>query len=264
LLSCVDWYQLLTVNKTANDLWSAFATVLQQDVDLFVPRQRHTIAIKKSCKKSYPRKIRGALARKQRLLGQHKAELNDLVLHNLYKQAEAHCHDLIKKHQIKRENDVIKSNNLGKFYRFVNRCLSNKKSIGAIQRDDGTVVTSDRERAELLNKYFSSVCVHDDGKNPPSKRDTLRNGNLMDTAVFSADKVIHAMRKLKPNLSNGPDGFPPLLFVQLSNCLAEPLSLIFTSFIYVTKIPDEWRRAVVTPVYKSGRAGDVSNYRPIS
>ena len=38
----------------------------------------------------------------------------------------------------------------------------------------------------------------------------------------------------------------------------------FTSFMSVGKIPDEWRRAVVTPVYKGGRAGDVSNYRPIS
>ena len=140
-LSCVDWYQLLTVNLTANyDLCSAFTTVLQQSVDLFVPCQRPTIAVKKSCKKSYPRKIRSALVRKQCLWRQHKAEPINIVLHNLYKQAEARCRDLISKHETKRENDVIKSNNLGKFYRFVNRRLSNKKGIGAIQRDDGTVV----------------------------------------------------------------------------------------------------------------------------
>jgi hypothetical protein len=35
-LSCVDWYQLLIVNLTANDLWSASTTVLQQAVDMFV------------------------------------------------------------------------------------------------------------------------------------------------------------------------------------------------------------------------------------
>jgi hypothetical protein len=28
-------------------------------------------------------------------------------------------------------------------------------------------------------------------------------------------------------------------------------------------VPDEWRRAIVTPVYKSGLAADVSNYQPI-
>jgi len=61
----------------------------------------------------------------------------------------------------------------------------------------------------------------------------------IDTVVFSAGNVMHAMRKLKPNLCSGPDGLPPLLIKRLSNCLAEPLSLIFTSFMSVGKNPDE-------------------------
>jgi hypothetical protein len=32
----------------------------------------------------------------------------------------------------------------------------------------------------------------------------------------------------------------------------------------VGSVPDDWRRAIVTPVYKSGLAADVSNKRPIS
>jgi len=92
----------------------------------------------------------------------------------------------------------------------------------------------------------------------------VRNGNSIDTVVFSAGNVMRAMRKLLPNLSSDPDGFPLLLIKRLSNCLAEPLSLIFTSFMSVGKIPDEWWRAIVTPVYKSGPAGDVSNYRLIN
>jgi len=134
-----------------------------------------------------------------------------------------------------------------------------------MQRDDGTEVTSDWERAELLNKYFSSVSVRDNDNNPPLKRAALRNGNSIDTVVFTAGNAMRTMRKLKPNLSSGPDGFPPLLIKRLSNCLEEPLSLIFTSFMSVVKIPDEWwQRALVIPVYKSGPAGDVSNYRPLS
>jgi len=95
-------------------------------------------------------------------------------------------------------------------------------------------------------------------------RAALRDGHSIDTVVFSAGNVMRAKRKLKPNLSSGHDGFPLLLIKRLSNCLAEPLSLIFTSFMSVGKIPDEWRRAIVTPVNNSGSAGDVSNYSPIS
>ena len=46
--------------------------------------------------------------------------------------------------------------------------------------------------------------------------------------------------------------------------IAEPVSLIFTSFMSVGKIPSEWSHAIVTPVYKRGSASSVSNYRPIS
>ena len=51
---------------------------------------------------------------------------------------------------------------------------------------------------------------------------------------------------------------------KLAPSLAEPLMLVFSSFMSVGQVPDEWRRAVVTPIYKGGIASDVSNYRPIS
>ena len=49
----------------------------------------------------------------------------------------------------------------------------------------------------------------------------------------------------------------------LGGALPSP-SLIFNSFMSVGKIPREWAHAIVTPVYKSGSASSVSNYRPIS
>jgi len=86
----------------------------------------------------------------------------------------------------------------------------------------------------------------------------------MDNVVFDAAKIKRAIFKLKSNLSSGPDGIPPLLVKQLSAALAGPLSLIYTSFMSVGAIPDAWRRAVITPIYKGGPAGDTSNYRPVS
>ena len=55
-----------------------------------------------------------------------------------------------------------------------------------MQRDDGIVVTSDRERAEQLIQYFSSVVqsyIHDDDNNPPLKRAALRDGNSIDSCI---------------------------------------------------------------------------------
>ena len=86
----------------------------------------------------------------------------------------------------------------------------------------------------------------------------------LDHVEFSREAVLRAVKQLKMNGSCGPDGLPPLLYKSLAQCISEPLALMFDSFMSVGRIPDEWRRAVVTPIYKGGLAADVSNYRPIS
>ena len=73
-----------------------------------------------------------------------------------------------------------------------------------------------------------------------------------------------AIKKLKPNLSAGPDSYPPVPIRKLVNSIAEPLALIYNSLMSVGQVPDMWRLAIVTPVYKNGAAYDVSNYCRIS
>ena len=75
---------------------------------------------------------------------------------------------------------------------------------------------------------------------------------------------MRAIKRLKNNTASGPDGMPPIVYKNLAQSLAEPLVLIFESFMSVGRIPDEWKRAIITPIYKSGLASDVSNYRPIA
>ena len=106
-----------------------------------------------------------------------------------------------------------------------------------------------------------SVNVPDDGKLPNFS--DRSGGDKLDSITFYRHVIAKAIKKLKPNLSAGPDGYPPVLIRKLVNSIAEPLAMIYNSFMSVGQVPDVWRRAIVTPVYKSG-AYNVSNYRPIS
>jgi len=75
----------------------------------------------------------------------------------------------------------------------------------------------------LFNKYFASVGVVDDGRVPVCD-DKLSSAIVTETVNSSTTQ--RAMKKLRNNLSSGPDGLPPLLFRRLKQCLAEPLALI--------------------------------------
>ena len=113
----------------------------------------------------------------------------------------------------------------------------------------------------MFNEYFGSVCTRDNGAQP--KCSITEPTSVLETVTFTQRDVLFAINKLKPNLSGGPDGLPPLLFKRLKDNLAYPLALMFTKLFSLGVIPDEWKNAIITPVFKKGLAGTVSNYRPI-
>ena len=179
-----------------------------------------------------------------------------------YKTDAAKYKILVRNYEIKKERRVITANNSSSFYNFINRKLSCKSGIGALCDDTGRLVTGDEQRSNILNQFFSSVGCTDSGVTPniPSR---VKSDINLESVWFDRAGVMKAIKKLKSNSASGPDGLPPLLFKRLGACLAEPLSAFFNSFS-VHQMPNVWSKAIITPVFKSGKSCDVSNYRPIS
>ena len=59
------------------------------------------------------------------------------------KEAEHHCHQLLRELEMKKEKRVVDNNNLGSFYKHINNRLSCRTGVGALRSDDGTVITTD-------------------------------------------------------------------------------------------------------------------------
>ncbi len=77
-------------------------------------------------------------------------------------------------------------------------------------------------------------------------------------------EVERLIRTLDPTKANGPDMISIQLLKRTSDVISNSISQMFNKSFNQGKVPCQWKRANVTPVYKKGDKQIVSNYRPIS
>ena len=70
--------------------------------------------------------------------------------------------------------------------------------------------------------------------------------------------------QLNVNKSCGPDETHPRLLIELADIISTPLGPIMSKTIRDGNIPEDWKKANITPIYKKGARNRAENYRPIS
>ena len=76
--------------------------------------------------------------------------------------------------------------------------------------------------------------------------------------------VLKELKELNQYKSCGPDEVHPRLLLELADQITLPIALLFNSSLQQGILPDDWRRAFVSPIFKKGSRHLPENYRPIS
>ena len=66
--------------------------------------------------------------------------------------------------------------------------------------------------------------------------------------------------RLNAYKSMGPHGLHPRVLKELAEVVAEPFSIIFGKSWLSGKVPDDWRKGHVTPIYKKGSKEEPGNW----
>ena len=141
-----------------------------------------------------------------------------------------------------------------------------------------------KTKANLFNEQFNSVFTPKDplslsrlakmrvqdlksagGLSPNTDTDPEQDTTkCMPEISISENGLLKLLKNLKPGKAAGPDGLKPLLLKELGEEIAPILKIIYERSLQTGKLPADWTKANVMPVFKKGDKSLASNYRPIS
>ena len=125
-----------------------------------------------------------------------------------YATIVSQCRSAIFKFDLAREEKILSANNLGAFYKFVNRKLKTNNGIAPLTDISGNIITSDIDKANLLNEYFRSVFTLD--KRRSSTISSQKPPKLKLTILRISETIVrHILSKLKTNSAPGPRPHSP-------------------------------------------------------
>ena len=136
-------------------------------------------------------------------------------------------------------------------------------SVGPL-KEEGEVITDSEKMASVLNAWYCSVFTSEDLTNIPEAEKLYTGDDPLSTVHFTAGKVKKKLENLKPTSAPGPDKVWARVLHDLADALAHPLAIVFTRCMEEGVVPPDWKRANVTPIFKSGSKGSPGNYRPVS
>ena len=140
-----------------------------------------------------------------------------------------------------------------RLYTFIKQQKSDSREINSL-KSNGINYTLPTDKANILNTQFQSVFT----KLVPLKLRHLVEFLLprklsslsMQNITVSVSGVSKQLLKLNPGKAAGPDNISPRNLKELHNEIAPILTDIFNTSLSKGIVPDDWKNAYVTPVYK--------------
>jgi len=130
----------------------------------------------------------------------------------------------------------------------------------------GSMTTEDKEKADVLNAFFTSVFKsqtnYSQGILPPDLEVWNEEHNKSHTIKVETFRDL--LFQLDCHNSMGTSGIYPRVMRELTEVTAKILSTIYQLSWSPREVREDWRLANVTPIYKKHCKEDSGNYGPVS
>ena len=151
--------------------------------------------------------------------------------------------------------------NQKKFWSYIKSLRKDNTGIAPL-RENGKLFSSPKDKANILNKQYQSVFTKEDRNNIPTP--TGKSYPDMNNITVTVEGILRLLQKVNPHKATGPDQIPAKLLNECAQELAPLLTRFFNKTLEEGCLPDDWKRANVTAVFKKGDRHTAANYRPVS
>ena len=152
-------------------------------------------------------------------------------------------------------------------YSFINEQRKCKTSIRTLITPEGLSVVKREQIANCLNNHFKRAFTSGSRtcELPFFEDRTSLTCEFNPYVSLSACNVEKRLEKLNKRKSIGVDGIHPYVLRECASSLSKIVSALFIASFLTGQIPESWKKANITPVYKKkGRKDDPGNYRPVA
>ena len=144
-------------------------------------------------------------------------------------------------------SEKIKSEN--KLFWSYDRSKTKTKTVSRLKNAENELSKSNQETADILNEFFASV-FEVESEEPLPEFQQRPYENQLSSIVITEEKNDKIISNLNAAKSRGPYNIHPKLLKETKSVITKPLKILFQKSVNEGKLPEVWKLANVTPIFK--------------